>query len=334
VLAALGVLVALGGLALGHAMHIAPDVPTHADVPLRSIYLGEGAHLRHGLANIVPEVDQFTLGSYLMGPIDPFLDKEQAERVRSLFQDIYGELASDPAFAGVGSAMGHSYRELFGRSWDVGHTYVYTPVHEDGVRLPVLVFLHGWGGPFQGYQWVFRRFAEQQGYAVVAPSFGMGWWRQDAAMPTVARTLEWIDQQPELDGQRVILAGLSNGGPGVSRAASAFPDRWQGVVFLSAVMEEDRLFELGEAMAARDVPMLVITGDAERRIPIAYTRACAQSLGMVHDRVQLEVYEGEDHFLLFSQPDEVMQRLGGWVEAEITRSDTPSGTHPPPDPGA
>ena len=333
-LAGLGVLLALGGLSLGWALHIAPEACDDPDAALRSIYLGDGAHLRYGLANIVPEVDQFTLGSYLMGHIDLFLDPEQTLRVRGLFQQIYGEMAQDPDFAGMGSAMGHSYRELFGRPWDVGHIYVYEPPHDSDEPLPVLVYLHGWGGPFLGYQWVFERFADAQGYAVVSPSYGMGWWRQDSAMDTVARALEWIDRQPELDGERMILAGLSNGGPGASRAAQSFPERWQGVVFLSAVMDDDHIFGLGESLAEHDTPALVVTGDAERRIPLPTTEASVRSLRMVHDRVQLEVFEGEDHFLLFSRPEAVMASLGDWVEAELDPSDTPSRTHPPPDPGS
>jgi pimeloyl-ACP methyl ester carboxylesterase len=333
-LAALGVLLALGGLALGHAVHIAPDATAQPDAPLRSIYLGEGRHLRTGLANLVPEVDQFTLGSYLVPFVDPFLDDEQTVRVRELFQGIYGDLAADPAFAGMGSAMGHSYRELFGRTWDVGHLYVYEPRAHRGEPMPVLVFLHGWGGPFLGYQWVLQRFAEQRGYAVVAPSFGMGWWRQEGAMPTVARALEWIDQQPELDGERMILAGLSNGGPGVQKAAMEFPERWDGVVFLSAVMELDGIFDLGESLAERGTPVLVITGDAERRIPLEYTQAGVESLRMVGAETSFEVFPGEDHFLLFSQPAAVMDRLGAWAEEGAGPRDTPSGTRPPPDPGS
>lgn len=313
VLACLGVILALGGLALGWALHIAPEATSRPNAALRSVYLGDGAHLRHGLANLVPEVDQFTLGSHLMGHIDPYLDADQTRRVRRLLQGIYGELAADPDFADMGSAMGHSYRELFGRRWDVGHLYVYTPRNHGDGPLPVLLFLHGWGGPFQGYQWVFRRFADEHGYAVVAPSFGMGWWRQDGAMDTVGRAIDWIDQQPDLDAERVILSGLSNGGPGVQRAALAFPERWEAVVFVSAVMDQDHIFGLGESLAAHGTPVLVITGDAERRIPLGYTQAGVESLRMVGAEVELEVFEGEDHFLLFSQPVAVMEVLGAWT---------------------
>ena len=333
-LAGLGVLLSLGGLALGYAMHIAPEASADPDAALRSIYLGDGAHLRHGLANIVPEVDQFTFGSYLMGPIDPYLDPGQTQRVRDLFQGIYGELAQDPDFAGMGSAMGWSYRELFGRRWDVGHIYVYEPPHSSDEPLPVLVFLHGWGGPFLGYQWVFERFADEHGYAVVAPSFGMGWWRQDGAMEAVDQAIGWIDQQPELDGEHMILAGLSNGGPGVQGAALAFPERWDGVVFLSAVLELDRIFGLGESLAEHGTPVLVITGDAERRIPLEYTQAGVESLRMVGAETSFEVYPGEDHFLLFSQPSAVMERLGRWAQSELGPGDRRAGTRPPPEPGS
>jgi pimeloyl-ACP methyl ester carboxylesterase len=333
-MAALGVLLALGGLAFGRAMHIAPAASDDPSTPLRSVYLGEGAHLRTGLANLVPEVDQFTLGSYLMGSIDPFLDREQSRRVRGLFQTVYGEMAQDPSFAATGSAMGWSYRELFGRRWNVGHHYVYRPPGSGDEPLPVLIFLHGWGGPFQGYQWVFRRFAEERGYAVVAPSFGMGWWRQRQALPALERSLAWIDEQPDLDGDRLILAGLSNGGPGVQRAALAYPDRWDGVVFLNAVMDGDQVLRMSRTLAEREVPILVVTGDAERRIPVDFTRTWVATMAIDHDRVQLEVYPGEDHFLLFSQPGAVMDLLGRWVETEIRAAGRPAGTPPPPDPGA
>jgi pimeloyl-ACP methyl ester carboxylesterase len=324
-LAVLGVLAALSGLSLGWAHHIALQATSQPAAPLRSVYLGEGEHLRGGLANLVPEVDQFTLGSWLMPFADPHLDAEQAARVRALFQRIHGEMSQDPAFAEMGSAMGWSYRELFGRRWDVGQLYVYRPPTAGEEPLPVLLFLHGWGGPFLGYQWVLERFAAQTGYAVVSPAFGMGWWRQQGAMPTVERALDWVDAQPGLDGEHIILAGLSNGGPGVSRAALAFPERWEGVVFLSAVMDTDHLFGLGESLAEHDTPVLVVTGEAERRIPLAYTEACVQSLRMVHDRVSVEVFPGEDHFLLFSQPEAVMERLVRWVRAEISPGPPASG---------
>ncbi len=110
----------------------------------------------------------------------------------------------------------------------------------------------------------------------------------------------------------MILSGLSNGGPGVQRAALAFPERWEAVVFVSAVMDQDHIFGLGESLAAHGTPVLVITGDAERRIPLGYTQAGVESLRMVGAEVELEVFEGEDHFLLFSQPVAVMEVLGAW----------------------
>ncbi len=316
--AAAGVLLALGALAIGWAAQIAPEGGPGPGGTLRSVYLGGGEHPRYALANLVPERDQFALGSHLMGPLDAYLDAEQTRRVRALFQRIYEEAAQDPDFAAVGSAMPWSYRELFGRSWDVGHHYVYRPPGHEGEPLPVLLFLHGWGGPFLGYQWVLKRFADARGWAVVSPSFGMGWWRQPQAEPALERTLAWIEAQPDLDGERVVISGLSNGGPGVQRAVLAFPGRWDGVVFLNAVMDSDRLFAVAEA--AEGIPILVVTGDAERRIPVEITREWARSMAMVHPRVRLEVFGGEDHFLLFSQPEAVMELLGAWVVEDVSGS--------------
>jgi dienelactone hydrolase len=154
----------------------------------------------------------------------------------------------------------------------------------------------------------------------------MGWWNQEGAMPAIDRALDWIDAQPGLDGRRIVLAGLSNGGVGVQRAAMAFPERWRGVVFLNGVMDEKRLASL----AACEAPFLVVTGAAEDRIPLEYTDAWVDVLRAGSARVHYEVFPGEDHFLLFSQPDAVMALLGGWMEAEITPADSAPDRRDPP----
>ncbi|MFH1463545.1 MAG: hypothetical protein ABIO70_04090 [Pseudomonadota bacterium] len=319
----------LGALFGGWALHIAPEARTSPGPGLYTVYLTDASHPRASIANLVPERDQFTLGSWLFPFVDPFLDAEQSERVRTLFQRVYAEADADPALADSGSAMAWSYAELFGRRWDVGHLYVYEPATSSPEPRPVLLFLHGWGGPFLGYQEVLRRFADAQGYAVVSPSFGMGWWDQTGAMPALERALAWIDAQPGLDGQRVVLAGLSNGGVGVVRAAVAFPDRWRGVVFLSGVMEASRLAALALSLVDHDTPALVITGADERRIPLEYTQGCVDVLRAGEVRLDLEVFSGEDHFLLFSQPDTVMALLGRWVETEVGEP-TPARNAPDP----
>jgi predicted esterase len=77
----------------------------------------------------------------------------------------------------------------------------------------------------------------------------------------VRYTFEHFD---EIDPERVWLAGLSQGGAGVGRAAVALPDVFAGLVFISPTMEPAIL--ANEAMAVQRV--LVIHGDADRPVTL------------------------------------------------------------------
>ncbi|MFH1469206.1 MAG: prolyl oligopeptidase family serine peptidase [Pseudomonadota bacterium] len=68
------------------------------------------------------------------------------------------------------------------------------------------------------------------------------------------------------------------------------------------------------SLAAVEAPMLVVTGADERRISLRYTEAWVDVLRAHGARVRFEVFPEEDHFLQFSQPDAVMETLGGWVD--------------------
>ena len=117
---------------------------------------------------------------------------------------------------------------------DSGHIYTYVPPHAPGERLPVLLFLHGSFGNFKGYFYLWRRFADQHHWIVACPSFGFGNWYRSVGPPAIARALERTLAGTPADPERVVLAGLSNGGTGVVRAAaSATPKAYAGLIFLS-----------------------------------------------------------------------------------------------------
>ncbi len=266
----------------------------------RSIYLQGGRFAPSSLANIVPEADQFLLGSFLISPLDPTLDFAQAARLRGLIRDVYGPMAGDSTFVALGSHMNLAYRHLFGLDWDTGHAYVYLP--DDPGPLPVLLFLHGSAGNFKGYLWLLRAVAERCRVAIVAPSYGFGEWREPGCVVAVDRCLAWIAEHPRLASDSVVLAGLSNGGKGVTRVATARPDDFRALAYVSPVLESAWLAQLAEVWDP-ERPVWIVHGAQDRRIPVAGVEAGARQLG-----AELVVVEGEDHFLLFSQPERV---LGG-----------------------
>jgi len=297
---------------------LTPSGEPESELGLSSVWLGTGRYQRLSPANLVPEIDQLKLGAAVFPALDPFIDQEQGERVNSLFLQVYRTLRRDQSFVEVGSALGACYEDLFLGKREQGHVYLYLPPQAGSEEpLPVILFLHGSLGNFKGYLWVWKQFADQHGFAIVAPSFGAGNWYLPGGMEAVEAAWNFCEQDSRLDTSRMILAGLSNGGTGLSRAALRDPERYQGLIFLSPVMEDSVLNQPAFYRAWRDRPILVISGQEDRRIPRARIQEVASALESEGVDVQSAYLANEDHFLLFSQPEQCMQLVGEWVQEQL-----------------
>lgn len=294
----------VGFIALGSSamLVMTPDGQTPPDAPVRSVFL-KGEFDRWSVANVVPEVDQLKLGTYLVPFVDPFIDRAQAARLRGLVLDQYRDMNEDQAFPPLGSVMGFAYADR-----DVGHLYVFAPPGGTSNR-PVLIFLHGSGGSFKAYFHIFYELAKGQNMVLVCPSFGFGNWHQAGGVEAIDRAYEYATGPLGGSPDRVYLAALSNGGRGATRALAAHPDRYAGVVFVSAVMEP-----LIIGSARHDgTPTLVFHGAKDRRIPMTYADLGIQALRSAGADVTVRVWPGEDHFLLFSQEPAVREEIVGWM---------------------
>jgi poly(3-hydroxybutyrate) depolymerase len=179
--------------------------------------------------------------------------------------------------------------------------------------LPVLVFLHGSAGNFKTYTWIWSKLAEQQGLVIIAPSYGFGNWRYPDTIEVVSRALADAATQVTIDPGRIYLAGLSNGGLGVSYLAAAQPEQFRGLIFLSPVMDTRVVDDPAFLERWRGRPVLVITGAADERIPLRYVE---QRIGVLREggvAVTERIYPGEDHFLVFSQPEAIREDVLQWL---------------------
>jgi pimeloyl-ACP methyl ester carboxylesterase len=219
-------------------------------------------------------------------------------------------------FVRLGSVLNCAYRDMFLGSRPAGHLYEYVPpAGKDAGPLPVILFLHGSLGNFKGYLWVWKRLADRHGYAVVAPTFGAGNWYLDGGAQAVERARSYCARHPRMDAGRIFLAGLSNGGTGTSRAAAANPEGYAGLVFISPVMEPEVLSSEAFAAGWKGRRVLVLSGSEDRRIPIGYVRDAVKGMAERGAAVTSRLYPGEDHFLLFSRPEEVMRDIAAWLPA-------------------
>lgn len=132
----------------------------------------------------------------------------------------------------------------------------------------------------------------------------------------ISQVLADAATQVDLDLSRLYLAGLSNGGLGVSRLATVQPEKFRGLlIFLSPVMDTTLVDSSTFHQAWHERPVLVITGAADEQIPLSYVQQRVTAFKAGGVAVTERVYPGEDHFLFFSQPEAVLSGTSAWMAA-------------------
>ncbi len=287
--------------------------PNGASLPgsrLRSEFLGAPRYSRGALASLLPEVDQVSLGTRIVYFVDPIIDYGQATRIREVSMRAYAPMEADPEFAALGSVMGFAYADV-----DPHHVYAYAPPHAPGERLATIVFLHGSAGNFKAYFYLWKRFADDNHAAVVCPSFGFGNWYEPGGTDAIERARQYAIDQLDADEHRIVLAGLSNGGTGVTRAIDEHRSRYAGYVFISAVIEPAVTRRMSFVTGVAHEPVLVIHGDRDDRIPIDLVLEQANVMKRDGASVETLSVPAQDHFLFFDRPEIVLDRVAAWLKA-------------------
>lgn len=298
------------GLAAARAPEGVDTAALRDEAGLQAVWLGPRAPDHAGLPWLTPERDQMRLATHLVWMVDSRFERRESADLRVATMPIYDELEHDPTYRAAGSALGLAYSELLGGSARSGHVYV-DRAAGDGEQ-PAVVFLHGFGGSMQGPLWTLRAAVHAKGYALVAPSYGAGFWDNPGGMETVDATLAWMASTGAFDMDRLVIAGLSNGGLGVSRAAQAHP--WRGVAWLSGVIEAD---EMAGVVVTQgwEVPLLVLHGQEDDRIPQDYVDEAVIVLKGSGASVTYTLVPGANHFLMFTHRPALDAALGAWLDA-------------------
>jgi predicted esterase len=286
-----------------------------ADAPVRNCFLGgQSRFVWYSPWNIIPERDQLKVGLSIASFGPPEIDAAETKRIRSLVLPFYDEMDKDADFRALGSVMGMAYRDLCHLGVRTGHYYVCLPGNvSGGERLPCLIFLHGMGGNVKACLWVLAKLSDQAHCAVIAPTFGFGYWdRPGGAEFVVDVTREALATLP-LDPQQVFLMGYSNGAMGVTRAAIQAPRLFKGLIYLSPVTEDELFSEPEFLSRASDRKILFLQGGRDQRIPRSFVAISVASLRQLGCDVHLKVYAEEDHYLLFSQQGAVLGDLRAFM---------------------
>jgi pimeloyl-ACP methyl ester carboxylesterase len=284
---------------------------------------------RYSLFNLLPERDQVNLGIYLFGSTGIAIGTDQVERVRELTLPLYRDMDERKEYPNLGSVMHYVWADALGGSTGNGHFYYCVPQHASGEKLPLIIFLHGSVGNFRSYLYCWKMFADQFRCIVVCPTFGMGDWSQSDGIQAIEDVRQYAIEQLSVDDHRVYLVALSNGGLGATRVARKFPDHFQGVVFISGVIESGLIESPRFVRGWKDRPILLVHGQHDRRISAARADQAAATLKQGGAAVTYFVYPDEDHFLFFGARQRFFHDLATWIreiESQLPASEnSPDG---------
>jgi pimeloyl-ACP methyl ester carboxylesterase len=211
--------------------------------------------------------------------------------------------------------MNYAYADLYGGHFNVGHIYHFVPDHKPEEKLPVLLFLHGIAGSKKIYLWILQKFAEQHRCIVVCPAFGFGFYRS-GAVESIERARSYALQSLPGDPGRVYLIGLSNGGLGVTRAATAHPEYYAGLILLCSVLDHAKIHSETFTAGWRNRPILCIYGTTDNRIPPDYIETEMNALSDAGVNVTLRPYVGEDHFFIFTARERMYEDIANWLSIQ------------------
>jgi dipeptidyl aminopeptidase/acylaminoacyl peptidase len=216
--------------------------------------------------------------------------------------------------------------------------WFFKPHRTDDSPAPVILVVHG--GPESQFRPGFNPFIQfvlNHGYAVLAPNvrgstgYGKAYSHLDDvrkrmdSVADLAHGAAWLKDQPDIDGDRLVVYGGSYGGFMVLSALTTYPDVWAAgvdivgisnfVTFLentSAYRRGHREAEYGSLESDREflesispsnyldaiaVPLMVIHGANDPRVPLGEAEQIVDALAGRGIPVQFIKFEDEGHGL-------------------------------------
>lgn len=243
------------------------------------------------------------------------IPRPEARATRAQVQQWLELIAESADYRHVGRGSGRQWRHLLIGRLNPNHLYSYhPPAKEAGPCRGLLVFLHGHGLNYLFVLHALRPICDALRLILLMPSFGYGNWEAPGGVEAILQAVEWGLRRWNGNSPRVLLAGLSQGGAGVSRAARQQPTRFTGLVFISATMELSVIGSPEFASGWHGRPVLVIQGEQDANVRPAAVTAATQR--MTADGVLVTEYRvpHAGHFLFFAQSAELAERIIDWAQ--------------------
>lgn len=168
-----------------------------------------------------------------------------------------------------------------------------------------LVFLHGYMGNVTAQCWEIAQAVKDFEAVTVCPSTGWrgDWWRPQG-QAILQFTFEYLREQGI---QKFYLGGFSNGGISIGRLASQLKieNGLRGLILIDG-------FDNGAGVRELGLPVLMLEGLQDERIPAVYARQVAEEIGDLGTYVEVN----GDHFLIMKQPASVQKAIAKWLKMQ------------------
>lgn len=247
------------------------------------------------LASMIPAVNGFFLDSSLRSDADVLARSMQPPR-----EGVTGVMHFD-----------NEPRTRGGFSLYVPETY--TPDR----TWPLVVALHGGSGHGRGFLWSWLRDARSFGAILVAPtsagnSLGSTWalMGDDNDTPNLARIVEQVSAQWNIDPDRRLLTGMSDGGTFCYVSALDSGSPFTHLAPVSATFHP-MLISMADAQRMQGLPIYLVHGALDWMFPVEVARQAQRALSAAGANVTYREIDDLAH----TYPREINAPLLEWLKA-------------------
>jgi predicted esterase len=282
------------------------DFPTRSlPPPFRAAkQYDEGHKLFQATGALLPE--EITVKSVvLMGNSRIGLTAKEVKGLYAGLDQVYGSISADPLFKNIRSALPYC---LADKRPSQGHYFAYYP-EKAGDDVPVIVFLHGFGGNFLFYTYLLKE--EFPNAVILLPSWGASW--HDGTMQYLDDMYADVKRRKSLSIHAPWLMAISAGGPAGFRLYNESPDRFSCYVSLASAPSSKIVPAL-----RNDLKILMVNGKNDSGLPMALIRPVAAQLAERLPHFQFHVLDG-DHFFLLARREETFRVIKAFLSKETGR---------------
>jgi pimeloyl-ACP methyl ester carboxylesterase len=169
-----------------------------------------------------------------------------------------------------------------------------------------VIFLHGYMGNVTAQCWEIAQAVGEWGAVTFCPSTDWtGQWWSPEGEAILQATFRYLREQ---EVKEFYLGGFSNGGFGISRLVAKLSKEagLRGFFFINGIYDGASIKETG-------LPVLIIQGAQDERVPAVQVRQIAEVIGESGDYVEVE---RGDHFMIMKQPQAVQKAIVDWLKRQ------------------